>query len=315
MTVFWLVLAALLMFYARFGTGRIKSDNVADVAARAAQVAMLGCLALAFFSLFDRPAPSTYSGAGDLWKSLSMMCGALLVVVLACMAVLTASRHRRLGRDELVTAELTLRLDRAEGVVHVSERGQLMAHRIGAGRLMVDVTPYETDSAVRAGLAFRQWPAAGSLAPETAAKGVAHVLTTDVYINTAKAIRAWLRRHPDIELDADVVRLRWQQAVDGMVRHARAQLPAGKVEVESFVPYDGPSLDYLAIMADGRVFAGVGEETLVEHVTRPLLSDGGRRIRVELGDFRPSFVLGPDQVSVVQRLHGKGLLFLTNGAL
>jgi hypothetical protein len=303
------------MFYARFGANRIQSENLSDIATRAATVAMLACLGLAFSSLFDRPASSSYSSTGELWKSFGMVGSALLFVVVACMAVFTASRHRRLGRDELVTAELTLRVDRAEGVVHVSERGQLMTHRIGAGRLMVDVAPYETDSAVRAGLVFRQWPAASSLAPETAAKGVAHVLTTDVYINTAKAIRAWLRRHPGIELDADVVRMKWQQAVDGMVRHARAQLPPGKVAVESFVPYDGPSLDYLAIMSDGRVFTGVGEETLVEHVTRPLLSDGGRRIRVELGDFRPSFVLGPDQISVVQRLHGKGLLTITNEAL
>lgn len=313
MTVFWLVVAAALMFYARFGANRIQSENLSDIAARAATIAMLACLGLAFFSLFDRPTPSTYSNADDLWKSLGMLGGALLVVVVGCIAVLTASRHRRLGRDELVTAELTLRFDRTEGVVHVSERGQLMTHRIGAGRLMVDVAPYETDSAVRAGLVFRQWPAASSLAPETAAKGVADVLATDVYIHTAKAVRAWLRRHPGVELDADVVRTKWQQSVDAMVRHARAQLPAGKVAVESFVPYDGPSLDYLAILADGRVFAGRGEETLLERVTTPLMSDGGRRVRVALGDGYPTFSLGNDQVASLRKLHATGKVDVIQG--
>jgi len=61
-------------------------------------------------------------------------------------------------------------------------------------------------------------------------------------------------------------------------------------------PITSPSLQM------GGCLPAWGEETLREQVTRPMLSDGGRRVRVELDDFRPLFVFGPDQISMVQRL-------------
>lgn len=315
MTIFWLVVAGALMLYGRFGTHGFKSDTFGQLVFNASQVAMLGCLGLAFFSLFDRPSPSSTSSVGgsELGQMAMWALAAIGGPILLGIVVTSVLRNRRMGNDELVTAELTLRYDRDEGVVHVSERGQMMAHRIGAGRLVVDVAPYETEGALRAGVVFRQCPGGSSLSPQTALKAVTEVLRTDVYTNTAKAIRAWLNRHPGVEFDAAVTHLKWQQKVDAMLRHARGQLPAGKTVLECFVAYDGPALDFVAILADGRVYAGTGEETLVETVDRPLVSDSGRRIQVAVGDAYPTFCLSDDQVAVLRKLHAKGVVQVIEG--
>lgn len=312
MTIVWLVIAAGLMFYGRFGTDRIKSDNWGEVAFRASQIAMLGCLGLAFFSLFDRPSSTTYTGH-DPWTSIGMLGGGLLALVLGGMALVGVIRHRRLGKDELVTPELTLRLDKKEGVVHLSQRGRMEAHTVKVGRVVVEVSPFETEGAHRAGLVFRQWPKAGSLSPQTASRAMTTVMELEVYINTAKAVRRWLDRHPGVEFDADVVRLQWQQKVDAMLRHARGQVPKGKVVVESFVAYDGPALDYLAVLADGRMVAGAGEDTLLEPVTQPLVSDRTRRIQVCVGNRSPIFVLSNDQVDLLRKLRDKGTVSVLDG--
>ncbi|MDQ7994600.1 MAG: hypothetical protein AAGC76_01970 [Luteibacter sp.] len=312
MTMFWLVLAGALMLFGRFGTHSTKSDGLGGVLFGFSQLAMLGCLGLAFFSLFDRPTSTSFTGPSP-WASVGMVGGGLLAIVLAGMALVGVIRHRRMGKDELVTPELTLRLDTAEGVVHLSARGRMETHRMALGRMVVEVSPFETEGAHRARLVFRQWPTAGSLSPETAQRAMATVMELEVYINTAKAIRAWLDRHSGVELDASVVRLQWQQKVDAMLRHARAQLPNGKVVVESFVAYDGPSLDYLAVLADGRMWAGAGEETLLEPVTRPLVSDRSRRVQVSVGNRYPVFTLSHDQIDALRHLRDKGAVMVLDG--
>jgi hypothetical protein len=316
MTVFWLIVAGALMLYSRFGTHGFKSDTLGQLVFNASQIAMLGCIGLAFFALFDQPSPSSsFAGPGrNFWPTLGVLGGGLVALVVAGMTIVGTLRRQRLGRSELTTPELTLRLDEAEGVVHINERGQLMTHRIPIGRLGVDVAPYENDSQKRAGLVFRQWPNSGKMSPETAARGVAEVVRMDVWADTARDVTAWLRRHPGIELDADVVRLKWQRTVDAMVRHAREQGSAGKkLALEAWVAYDGPALDYLAIGVDGHVVAGTGEETLVESVDRPLVSDGKSRVQVAVGDRFPVFALGSDQVTALQKLHAKGLVNIIQG--
>jgi hypothetical protein len=191
-----------------------------------------------------------------------------------------------------------------------------MAHRVAVGRLVIGVAPYEENSHQRAVLTIRQWPASKHLSPETAARGMGDVLKTDVYINTAKDVTGWLRGHPGIELDAESIRRDWHAQVDAMVRYARGQrLVDDKPAVETWVASDGPSLDYLVIEQDGRVFGGVGPEPLIERVTAPLVSDGARRIRVAIGDVHPTFALDNDQVAAVGKLHARGLLSVEKQAL
>jgi hypothetical protein len=315
MTVVWLVLAAICMFYGRFGTHKIKSEGWGETVFGASQVAMLACLGLAFFSLFDRPAPASASpsGGSEFGQMVTWTIAAIGGPVLLGIVVTSVLRFRRMGKDELSTPELTLAYDRAEGVVHVSERGQMATHRIVAGRLLLELSPYETEGVMRTGLVLRQWPGASSLSPQTAQKAVVEVLRTDVYSTTGKALRAWLNRHADIEFDADVVKLKWQQKVDAMLRHARGQVPSGKTAVESFVAYDGPSLDYLAVMSDGKVFAGTGQETLVEEVARPLVSDGGRRVQVSVGNAYPTFSLTDDDIARLRKLRTKQKVEVIDG--
>jgi hypothetical protein len=316
MSIFWLCAAVALFLVGRYGTTQMKPSSLGGVAFGFCQLGMLACLGLAFFALFDPPPPSSIPVSGGLervglWTALAL--GGPII-----LGLLAASLHRRhrLGKDDLVTAQLTLSLDRAAGLVHITERGQVMTHRVAIGRLVIDVAPYEENSHQRAVVTVRQWPASKQLSPETAARGMADVLKTDVYINTARDVTGWLRRHPGIELDAETIRRDWNAQVDAMVRYVRGQrLVDGKPAVEAWVAGDGPSLDYLVIEQDGRVFGGVGEEPLIERITTPLASDGARRIRVTIGDFRPTFALDNDQVAVVGKLHARGLLSVEKQAL
>lgn len=315
MTVFWLVLAGALMLFGRFGTHSVKNDGLGGVLFGFSQLAMLGCLGLAFFSLFDRPSPSTLpvGGRSELGQMALWTLLALGVPILLGILITSVHRHRRTGRDELAAPELTVRLDGQDGVVHLHEPGQLMAHRIAVGRLVVEVVPYEVDGHKRARLVFRQWPASRALSPETAATGMAEVLRADVYANTARDIVGWLRRHPGIELDAQAVRREWQQTVDAMVRHAREQCRTPRPVLETWTACDGPSLDYLAIGPEGQVFSGTGEHTLVESIDRPLISDGKRRVQVTVGNRFPVFDLTDAQVAVLRKLRAKGLVEVLDG--
>lgn len=314
MTVFWLILAAALLVFGRLGTRRVNNSGLGEVLFGVSQLAMLGCLALAFFSLFDRPPPAAAPTiTHHFWTTLGAFAGGAVAVVVVGMTLVSGLRHLRLGRDEVVTPELTLRLDHQDGAVHLHEPGTLVAHRIGMGRLLVDVAPYEVDGHARTRLVFRQWPASRALSPETAATGMAEVLRVDVYANTARDVVGWLRRHPGIELDAPAVRREWQQTVDAMVRHAREQCRTTRPALETWTAYDGPSLDYLAIGPEGQVFSGTGEHTLVEPVERPLVTDGKRRVQVAVGNRFPVFDLTDSQVGVLRMLRGKGLVEVLEG--
>ncbi|UPG88297.1 hypothetical protein L2Y96_12790 [Luteibacter aegosomaticola] len=312
MTVLWLVLAATLMFCGRFGTDRIKDDNWSEVAFRASQVAMLACLGMAFFSLFDPPARSSppMPGPGaEFWPTV----GGLIAVVVGLWALGAVAvrllRHRRLSRDELTTPELTLTLDRAAGRVLVALRGNIMAHPVAMGRLVFDASYYEDDGQQRAKLSFRQWPAAGSLSPVTAQRGMHDVVRVDVWKDSGLDVTGWLRLHPGIELDAGKVTLDWQTATDALVRYCREQrLATGTPAVEVWEALDGPALRYLVIEADGRMYGGVGEHPLIERLDSALVAKGGNRILAVIGDHRPVFTLSADQAVTVQKLHGKGLL-------
>jgi hypothetical protein len=315
MTIFWLVVATGLMFFGRFGTDRIKSDNLGDMAFRASQIAMLAALGMAFFSLFDPPSRSypPITGPGrDFWPTVGGLVAALVAVWIAGMVVVRLFRRRRLLRDELVTPELTLTFDRTAGRVVVTPRGSVVAHPVAVGRLVVDVSQYEDDGQQRAKLAIHQWPVSGSLSPETAQRGVTRVVSVDVWKDTARDVVGWLRLHPGIELDAGRVNRDWQAATDALVRYCREQrLESGKPAVEVWEATDGPALSYLVIEGDGRMYGGVGEHPLIERLDPPLVSRGGNKVSAFIGEHRPIFALSADQVATVQRMHAKGLLLVS----
>lgn len=312
MTVFWLVVAAGLMFFGRFGTDRIKSDNVGDMVFRASQIAMLAALGMAFFSLFDRPSRSSSPMPGpgdDFWPTIGGLLAVLVGLWVVGMVVVRLFRRRRLRRDELNTPELTLTLDRAAGRVVVTPRGSVSAHPVAVGRMVVDVSHYEDDGQQRAKLSIRQWPAAGSLSPGTAQRGMHEVVRLDVWKDTARDVVGWLRLHPGIELDAGRVNRDWQASTDALVRYCREQrLASGKPALELWEATDGPSLSYLVIEADGRMYGGVGEHPLIERLDPPLMSKGGNQVSAFIGDHCPMFALSADQVAIIQRMQAKGLL-------
>lgn len=135
------------------------------------------------------------------------------------------------------------------------------------------------------------------------------MLRADVYANPARDLEAWLHHHPDVLANTGRLNREWRAGVDALVRYCREQRTvAGSPAVELWSATDGPSVNYLAIEKDGRVFGGVGEHPALESVTVPLSSDGGRQLGFMLGNARTYFSMTDDQVKIVQKMHGKGLL-------
>lgn len=134
--------------------------------------------------------------------------------------------------------------------------------------------------------------------------------------DTARDVLAWLRLHPDIEFNAEVRRREWQADCAVLVRHCQEQRIAdGKPAVELWNLIDGPAIQYLVIEKDGKAYGGIGEEAFLERITAPLVSDGGKRLKVAIGDFHPVFTLSIDQVGILQKLHAKGLIALERGVV
>lgn len=319
MTIFWLILAAVLMFYGRFGTDRIKDDNWAEVAFRASQIAMLGCIGLAFFSLFDPPARSTppIQGPGaDFWSTIGWLVAVLVGLWVIGALVISSFRRRRLSRDELATPKLTLSLNRSTGMVLLTERGSVMVHRVPLGRLVVDLKPYDEDGAKCARVRLSEWTSGkdGRLYnPQRTDTNLKRLVEVDTYINNARDIVGWIRRHPGVELDAAAVRQTWDQACQDVLRFCRGQKAVdGAPALELWSAADGPSLSYAVVGKDGRVFAGMGEHPVVEAVTMPLMSRG-RRLSVPVGGSTIAFDLTDREVGVVQALHAKGLVTVVPG--
>ncbi|MGF6494198.1 hypothetical protein ABIE56_002389 [Luteibacter sp. 621] len=76
---------------------------------------------------------------------------------------------------------------------------------------------------------------------------------------------------------------------------------------ESVVAYDGPSLDYRAVLADRQgLFPVPGKETLGEEVTRPLAIDGERRLQPSVGIAYPTCLLTDDEVGRLRKLRITG---------
>lgn len=248
------------------------------------------------------PSSSTLSTFG--WT-----IAALAVPILGGMAVAGISRNRRVKRDDIDVQQFGLSLDRASGMVRITERGAIAVRTVPLGHLVVDVSPYEDEGQSRAQVTLREWPKDPALSPATAAGKVFTVLRADVYATPAKDLGAWLHHHPDVSANIERRDREWRTQVDALIRYCREQRTVnGAPAVELWSATDGPSVSYLVIEKDGRVCGAVGEHPALENITVPLLSDGRRKLGFILGDARPSFSMTNEQVTLVQKMHAKGLL-------
>lgn len=314
MSVFWLIAAIALLVTSRTVTHKIRPDGLANLVFGLCNLGMLACLGLAFFALME-PSRSTsgYPGQGaDTLIFMGKCLGGLLAVIAVGWVIVAVQRGRRLQRDTFEGPDVSLSLDHAAGVVVISQRGHLAAHRVPLGHLVVEMKPYDDGDHKRARLVFKMWPKGSEgalLSPEKAAGAMMTLAEVHTWLNNARDALAWVRRHPGVELDAGAIRRAWDQATQDLLRYCRQQRSAtGNPAVELHQFGDGPTLSYVAIEKDGQVLAGMGEHPSLEPVTLPLVPHGNRRVSVTITGTSVFFDLTDDQVRTLQRLQTTGQL-------
>nr|WP_063573062.1 hypothetical protein [Luteibacter rhizovicinus] len=310
--IFWCLVGIALLFIAHKSAVHIRFEQLSSGLAAYLQTAGILCLIAGGFCFLTTDWQAVVSDATPSSSTLSMLgwtVAAFAVPILAGMTFAGISRRRKVKRDEIDVQQFTVSLDRPNGVVRITERGAIAVRTVPVGHLIVDVAPYETEGQKRAQVTLREWPKDPTLSPATAAGRVVNVLRSDVYATPARDLEAWLHHHPGVPANPDRFNREWRAGVDALVRYCRQQRSVGGAPVvELWSATNGPSVSYLAIEKDGRVFGGVGEHPALESITTPLLSDGGRQLGFMLGNARPLFSMTDDQVKIVQKMHGKGLL-------
>jgi hypothetical protein len=310
--IVWCVVGIALLFLAHKSAVHIRFEQLSSGLAAYLQAAGILCLIAGGFCFLTTDWHAVVSDATPSSSTLSTLgwtVAAFAVPVLVGMTFAGMSRSRRLKQDDVDAQQFSLSLDRANGMVSITERGALEVRTVPVGHLIVEVAPYETEGQKRAQVILREWPKDPTLSPATAAAKVKALLQADIYAHPAKDLEAWLHNHPDVPANPDRFNREWRAGVDALVRYCRQQRSVGGAPVvELWSATNGPSVSYLAIEKDGRVFGGVGEHPALESITTPLLSDGGRQLGFMLGNARPSFSMTDDQVKIVQKMHGKGLL-------
>jgi hypothetical protein len=314
MSVFWLIAAVALLVTSRTVTQKIRPDGLGNVVFGLCNLGMLACLGLAFFALMEPSRPTSgYPGQGaDTLIFIGKCLGGLLAVIGIGWAMVVVQRGRRLQQETFEGPDVSLSLDRAAGDVVISQRGNLIAHRVPLGHLVLEMKPYDEGDHKRARLVFKMWPSGKEgalLSPEKAAATMTVLADVHTWLNNAKDALAWVRRHPGVELDAGAIRRTWDEACQGLLRYCREQRSAtGNPAVELQQFGDGPTLAYVAIEKDGQVLAGMGDHPSLKPVTVPLVPHGNRRVSVTIAGAAVFFDLTDDQVRALQRLQTTGHL-------
>jgi len=310
--ILWCLAGVILLVLANKSAIHIPFEQLSSGLAAYLQAAGILCIIAGGFCFVTTDWQAAFTAATPSSSTLSMVgwtVVAFAVPIAGGMTFAGISRSRRVRRDDIDVQQFALSLDRSAGVVRITERGAIAVRTVPIGHLVVDVSPYENEGQKRAQVTLREWPKDTSLSPSTAVGKVTTVLRADVYAHPAKDLGAWLRHHADVPANIDQRNTEWRAQVDALVRYCREQRTvAGSPAVELWSASDGPSVSYLAIEKDGKVFGAMGEHPALESITLPLFSDGGRTLGFMLGTLRPQFSMTDEQVAVVQKMHGKGLL-------
>lgn len=313
--ILWCLAGIAVLFLAHKSSIHIPFEQLSSGLAAYLQAAGILCLIAGGFCFLTTDWHAVVSDASPSSSTLTIFgwtVAAFAVPILGGMSVTGITRIRKVKRDDIDVQQFALSLDRSKGVVRISERGALTIRTVPVGHLVVDVSPYEHEGQKRASVTLREWPGDPALSPATAAGKVKTLLRADVYAHPAKDLGAWLHHHADVSANIDQRNTEWRGQVDALVRYCREQRTVtGSPAIELWSATDGPSVNYLAIEKDGRVSGAVGEHPALEPIKGPLSSDGGRKLGFMLGNARPSFSMTDDQVSTVQKMHGKGLLSIT----
>jgi hypothetical protein len=310
--ILWCLLGVILLVLAHKSAVNIRFEQLSSGLAAYLQAAGILCLIAGGFCFLTTDWNAAFNAATPSSSTVSIFgwtVAAFAVPILGGMVVTGISRKRRLKRDGIDVQQFSLSLDRSKGVVRITERGALAVRSVPVGHLLVEVAPFETEGQKRAQVTLKEWPQDSTLSPVTAAGKVATLLSADVYAGPARDLGAWLNHHANVAANIDRVNRAWRVVVDGLVRYCREQRTAGgAAAVELWSATDGPSVSYLVIEKDGKVWGAMGEHPALESISLPLLSDGGRKLGFVIGSHRPEFSMTDDQVALVQKMHAKGVL-------
>jgi hypothetical protein len=317
MTIFWLVVAAALLVASRTVPLRIKSTGFGEAVSGLCSVAMLACLGLAFFALFDTPSRPTYGYAGPMDFTIPKVLIGFLgvgVAVWTFMAMMSrASRSKAAAGDDFRSPLVSLTVDRVAGVVRLTRRDSVIASSIPIGRMVIDVIDVGDGPAdlAKVTVSRRHPPFLGEirLSPESMVREGSVVFDDFISPSFARPLVKWRDAHPDLAPPASED-IEWREATDGLLRYVRQQRKAAKdPALEFWTIGNGPWLNYLVVEEDGSVLVASGEHPpLVIHAAH--LRADLTTIDTEVNNKWWTFPLDARKVSVLQRLQSRGVLTL-----
>jgi hypothetical protein len=319
MSIFWLIVAACLLVVSRTAPQRIKSTGVGEAVFGLCNIAMLACLGLAFFALFDTPARSTYGYAGPEDSTLPKVFLTFLgvgVTVWVAMAIMSrASRQKAASGDEFRSSQLTLNLDQGAGLVRLTRPDSVVVQPVPMNRLRIDVV-HVTDGPSKQSLVTLSeapLPELGGmlLSPEYITESTKVIYSGLVEGAVGRALARWRDSHPGIGQATGVV-IRWKDASEGLLRFVRQQRTQGQAPaVELWKFGNGPYLYYLAIEADGNVVTAKGDHpSLAPHAA--LLRADSACLDTEVDGYRWTFGISAHQADALKKLQTKGLITLAH---
>ncbi|UPG92682.1 hypothetical protein [Luteibacter aegosomatissinici] len=217
--------------------------------------------------------------------------------------------------DELPGVSIGFALDRTRRCVRIEQAGDRPGHDVPFGQVLVTVSVRTVRGTKFARVIVSQWPAAHGkhLSPADAQQQVRALVSADVSPRFARDIKAWLRLHPFVTPDEVAFKRAWKAEVASLVRECRDQrLVTDPPAVELIDVQSGPTIAYLVIEEDGRVYGAVGGEPNLERVVDPLMSDGCREVKAVVGDYAPAWTLTDHQFERLDAMRQAGLIGLVN---
>ncbi|URX62054.1 hypothetical protein KR767_18715 [Luteibacter anthropi] len=308
---FWCIFGVMLIVVANTWVARIPFARLAAGIALYMQLGgVFSIIAGVVFFFHSGPVTTptlSYADEKALW-AVAVVPAIIVVMAIAITLSMRADRVRRSLRPEFETANVTLVIH-SDGMLHISEPNDLVSKTIPLGRVGFETQYFEADANISAFTltTILEWPEPidGLLNPETARVRAKSLAVVQASPDTAKALNAWVRKHPVLGPDWGRIGEAWKTACNDLLRYCREQRNAkGAPVIEAIRFEDGPSIDYVAIEKDGSALAGTGTHP---HLMPPVALHAVKRKLVVAIDGRfPTFELNDDQVRTLQKMHARG---------
>ncbi|MDF4024640.1 hypothetical protein P3W24_06675 [Luteibacter sp. PPL201] len=310
---------AFLLYLAHQADTRISSEPLSfgiSTYLRGAGIVGLIVGGLFFLTVDWNTALSAVTPSSSVLQTFGWLCSACIAVWGTSAWLSGAHSRSQLKQDIFSRSMLTLSVDRAAGIVHISREGNIIPEKLGLGRLVVDVPVLDKhDERQWVQVAFLEWPTAPTgtrTDPDVARRRLRTVCKVDMPIATAKRLTDWLRYHPEVSPDEGKLRKEWTDECQALLRYCQQQRTGGGTPaVEAYRFTEGPAIAYLAIEQAGHVLSATGTRPALATPFGVLMSNG-MKLAVDTDGGRIAFELKAPQVRELHRLQAKGLVIVEN---